>query len=71
MDACPDISADWLLKGEGSMEKNVSITGTNGNVTGNHATVIGQQSTLSESFVNKLLAEKDRQIDALLKLLAK
>lgn len=40
-------------------------------VTGKNATIIGQQSaTLSEDFVRGLLAEKDKQIETLLALLA-
>ena len=47
------------------------ITGAN-KVTGDNATVIGQQAvTLSENFVNGLLAEKDKQIQTLLQIMAK
>lgn len=67
--ACPDVSADWLLRGTGEKYKNPPITGA-GNVTGKNATVIGQQ-TLSETFVRDLLAEKDKQIQTLLALLGK
>ena len=49
---------------------NSGITGAN-KVMGDNATVIGQQAvTLSENFVNGLLAEKDKQIHTLLSLLA-
>lgn len=66
LEACPDISADWLLRGSGEM----SING-NHNVTGTgHATVTAPHG-LSEDFVRDLLAEKDRQINALLAMLAK
>lgn len=66
LEACPDISADWLLRGSGEM----SING-NHNVTGTgHATVTAPHG-LSEDFVRDLLAEKDRQINALLGMLAK
>lgn len=71
LDACPDISADWLLRGVGEKQRNITvITGAN-KVTGQRATVIGQQVVLSEDFVNKLLAEKDKQIETLLNILAK
>ena len=69
LDACPDVSADWLLRGIGDMYHS-GITGAN-KVTGDNATVIGQQAvTLSENFVNGLLAEKDKQIHTLLSLLS-
>ena len=65
----PDVSADWLLRGSGDMYSS-GITGAN-KVMGDNATVIGQQAvTLSENFVNGLLAEKDKQIHTLLSLLA-
>lgn len=61
MTACPDISADWLLRGIGEKYRSIqSITGA-GKVIGENATVIGQQ-ILSETFVRDLLAEKDKQI---------
>lgn len=70
VDACPDVSGDWLLRGTGEKYKTPqTITGA-GNVTGKNATVIGQQ-TLSETFVRDLLAEKDKQIQTLLQLMAK
>lgn len=69
LDACPDVSADWLLRGIGDMYRS-GITGAN-KVMGDNATVIGQQAfTLSENFVNGLLAEKDKQIHTLLSLLS-
>lgn len=63
--ACPDVSADWLLRGSGDM-----YAGAN-SVTGENATVIGQQTVLSESFVRDMLAEKDKQIQNLIALLKK
>ena len=69
--ACPDVSADWLLRGTGDMYKASNITGAH-SVTGKNATVIGQQTAvLSENFVRDLLAEKDKQIQTLLTLLGK
>ena len=60
---CPDVSADWLLRGQGEMITTVNnVTGA-GRVTGKNATVIGQQAgVLSEAFVHDLLTEKDKQI---------
>ena len=70
--AYPDVSADWLLRGCGDMQKPAAITGAAGLVTGENATVIGQQTaTLSETFVRDLLAEKDKTIQTLLTLLGK
>lgn len=71
LDACPDVSADWLLRGTGEMYKAAKITGAN-SVTGRNATVIGQQTAiLSENFVRDMLAEKDKHIQTLLALLGK
>lgn len=71
LDACPDVSADWLLRGTGEMYKSTKITGAN-SVTGRNATVIGQQTAiLSENFVRDMLAEKDKQIQTLLAILGK
>lgn len=73
LETCPDVSADWLLRGNDEIYNNSTgaITGAS-KVTGNNATVIGQQSaTLSENFVRDLLAEKDKQIQTLLTLLGK
>ena len=68
---CPDLSADWLLRGTGEMYKSAKITGAN-SVTGCNATVIGQQTAiLSENFVRDMLAEKDKQIQTLLTLMGK
>ena len=65
LDACPDVSADWLLRGSGEKLK------TSASITGKNATVIGQQNVLSENFVRDLLAEKDKQIQTLLQIMAK
>ena len=76
LNACPDVSADWLLRGSGDIYiangagSTCKVTGAE-KVTGKNATIIGQQSaTLSEYFVRGLLAEKDKQIETLLALLA-
>lgn len=70
LDNYPDVSADWLLRGIGDMYHS-GITGAN-KVMGDNATVIGQQAvTLSENFVNGLLAEKDKQIQTLLQIMSK
>lgn len=72
LEAFPEVSADWLLRGSGDMYSNAGgVTGAN-KVTGPNATVIGKQSNeLSEGFVRDLLAEKDKQIQTLLVLLGK
>ena len=72
LEAFPEVSADWLLRGSGDMYSNAGgVTGAN-KVTGPHATVIGKQSNeLSEGFVRDLLAEKDKQIQTLLAQLGK
>ena len=77
LDACPDVSADWLLRGSGDIYiangagSTGKITGAE-KVTGKNATIIGQQSaTLSEDFVRDMLAEKDKQIQTLFALLGK
>ena len=71
LDACPDVSADWLLRGSGEkLKSSAPITGAK-SVTGKNATVIGQQNVLSENFVRDLLAEKDKQIQTLLQIMAK
>lgn len=69
--ACPDVSGDWLLRGTGEKYKTTqTITGA-GNVAGENATVIGQQNVLPENFVRDMLAEKDKQIQTLLQIMAK
>lgn len=66
--ACPDISADWLLRGTGDPGRRAEAkTGT-----GQETTLPGSLTgTLSENFVRDLLAEKDRQIQTLLSVLEK
>ena len=77
LDACPDVSADWLLRGVGEMYRATSpavsalVTGAN-SVTGENATVIGQQTAvLSDTFVRDMLAEKDKQIQTLFQVMTK
>ena len=71
LDASPDVSAEWLLRGTGEMCDATKIAGAN-SVTGRSATVIGQQTAiLSENFVRDMLAEKDKQIQTLLQIMAK
>lgn len=73
LEAYPDVSAEWLLRGSGDMFiVKGGVTGAN-KVTGRNATVIGSQSNneLSEGFVRELLAEKDKQIQSLIALLGK
>lgn len=72
LEAFPDVSAEWLLRGSGDMYVvSGGVTGAQ-KVTGRNATVIGKQSNeLSEGFVRDLLAEKDKQIQTLLALLSK
>ena len=68
--ACPDVSGDWLLRGVGEKYKSSqTITGA-GNVTVKNPTGICQQ-TLSETFVGDLLAEKYKQVQTLLRIMAK
>lgn len=66
--ACPDISADWLLRGTGTPGRCVEAK------IGTHQETILPGSLtgiLSENFVRDLLAEKDRQIQTLLSVLEK
>lgn len=71
LEAFPEVSAEWLLRGLGDMYASHGVTGAN-KVTGRNATVIGQQAaSLSEDFVRDLLTEKDKQIQTLLALLSK
>lgn len=73
VDACPDVSLDWLLRGNGDMYVTTANNIGANNVNSQNATVIGNQQTgvLTETFVRDLLAEKDRQIQTLLKIIGK
>lgn len=73
VDACPDVSLDWLLRGNGDMYVTTANNIGANNINSQNATVIGNQQTgvLTETFVRDLLAEKDRQIQALLKIIGK
>ena len=71
LDACPDISADWLLRGGDAMYKG-SIIGAN-NVKSRNATVIGQQTALpveTLSLIESELLERTRQNTKLLDMLS-
>ena len=57
LEACPDVSTDWLLFGRGGMTRE------------EHGTT-PDDSELCHRFLS-LLEEKDRQMDQLLKLLSK
>lgn len=60
LNAFPEVSAEWLLRGVGDMYYSNSVTGAN-KVIGRHATVIGTQSNgLSEGSVRELLAGKEK-----------
>ncbi len=61
LDTCPDISADWLLRGIGDVKLKLVDYSITDNAT----------NTLSEGFVRDLLAEKDKQIQALIGLIKK
>lgn len=73
VDACPDVSLDWLLRGNGDMYVTTANNIGANNINSQNATVIGNQQTgvLTETFVRDLLAEKDRQIQTLLKIIGK
>jgi hypothetical protein len=73
IDACPDVSLDWLLRGNGDMYVTTANNIGANNINSQNATVIGSQQTgvLTETFVRDLLAEKDRQIQTLLKIIGK
>lgn len=68
----PDVSVEWLLRGSGDMYiSHAGAIGAN-KVTGRNATVIGQQTTGDDvSYLKSIIAEKDKQIDRLFKLLEK
>ncbi len=61
IDACPEVSVEWLLRGSGEMYCTYGgVTGAH-KVTGRNATVIGTQSNgFSEGSVRELLAGKDK-----------
>lgn len=63
----PDVSAEWLLRGEGDMMIGSGNTSSNvaANVSGNNIAV----GSVSESLVLQMLAEKDRQIQTLMEIL--
>lgn len=67
LDACPNVSADWLLRGDSnSASVNSSAVGDN-NVTNNNTTVNDLDAT---KCLIRQLEEKDKQINQLLQILA-
>ena len=70
--ANPDVSAEWLMRGDGNMylSSNESEP-VNRPITANTSNETASQKCLPEEFVKALLAEKDKQIEQLLNLLSK
>lgn len=68
LDACPDISAEWLLRGVGEMTGKPTSESNSHNV---NSSVNCGNNSLPEGFVRELLAEKDKQIQTLLTLISK
>ncbi len=69
LDACPDVSAEWLLRGTGEM-----VAKPQGEAVNSHnvnSKVNSDNNSLPESFVRDMLAEKDKQIQTLLTILGK
>lgn len=68
LDACPDVSAEWLLRGTGDM-----VMKSQGEVNSHNVNskVNSDNNSLPESFVRDMLAEKDKQIQTLLAILGK
>lgn len=62
--ACPDVSADWLLKGATNNSLNPESSRTIYKVQSQE-----DQRVLSEPFVKELLDKKDKQIQLLMELL--
>lgn len=71
LDAAPEVSAEWLLRGTGEIHLS-RVNGVNNVMTGRNTTVIGQQTGVSsshEEYLKQVIAEKDKQIAALISLL--
>lgn len=68
LDACPDVSAEWLLRGAGEMTGKPASESNSHNV---NSSVNCGNNSLPEGFVRELLAEKDKQIQTLLTLISK
>lgn len=72
IDAAPEISTEWLLRGTGEIHLS-RVNGVNNVTTGRNTTVIGQQnggaSSSHEEYLKQIIAEKDKQIAALISLL--
>ena len=73
IDTLPDVSAEWLLRGTGSMllgdEKTGGHVATNSHIVTNSHYETHTGSTLPEDLVRDILAKKDEQIQVLLELL--
>ena len=73
LEALPDVSAEWLLRGSGDMLLGDGKTGghiaTNSHIVTNSHYETHTGSTLPEDLVRDILAKKDEQIQALLELL--
>ena len=73
IEACPDVSAEWLLRGLGDMLLGDGKTGghiaTNSHIVTNSHYETHTGSTLPENLVRDILAKKDEQIQTLLELL--
>lgn len=70
--AYPDLNINWLLTGEGEMLKSQTrvINSNNTNSTINESSTIAKLIEMLDA-KDKQLAEKDKQIEVLLKLLTK
>ena len=72
LDACPDVSAEWLLRGTGEMKPKAVPTVNSNNINSNVNSKVNENTgMLPESFVRDMLAEKDKQIQTLLEILKK
>ena len=72
LDACPDVSAEWLLRGTGELKPKAVPTVNSNNINSNVNSKVNENTgMLPESFVRDMLAEKDKQIQTLLEILKK
>ena len=65
-EALPEMSLEWLLRGKGEMSLAAAPVVNSHNI---NSKIYSDNSALPESFVRDMLAEKDKQISALLGLL--